>query len=86
MKNINNPILKGIHARYNNITRNVVFYSSDITPIDQKGRIFTSELKTALGIPQEINNWYEYTIHLGSNYSRLKMLTIISACSDVEFY
>ena len=85
MENINNPILKGIHAIFNNITRNVVFYSSDITPIDHKGRILNTELKTALGIPQEINNLYEYTLHLGSDYSRLKMLTIISACSDVEF-
>lgn len=85
MENINNPILKGMHAIFNNITRNVVFYSSDIIPIDHKGRILNTELKAALGIPQEINNLYEYTIHLGSDYSRLKMLTIISACSDVEF-
>ncbi|MCZ2100926.1 MAG: hypothetical protein LC107_05260 [Chitinophagales bacterium] len=85
MENINNPILKGMHAIFLDITRNVVFYSSDMIPIDHKGRKFTPELKAALGIPQEINNWYEYTIHLGSDYSRLKMLTIISACSDVEF-
>jgi len=85
MKKIKNPILKGMHATFNTITRNVVLYSSDMTPIDHKKRIFTAEFKTALGIPKEINNWYEYTIHLGSDYSRLKMLTIISACSDVEF-
>lgn len=85
MYNVNNPILKRMIAMFNNITRNVVFYSSDMTPIDHKGRIFDTELKKALGIPQEINNMYEYTVHLGSDYSRLKMLTIISACSDVEF-
>ncbi|WP_270090342.1 hypothetical protein [Sphingobacterium sp. SYP-B4668] len=83
--NVNNPILKGMHAIFHNITRNVVFYSSDMTPIDHKGRVFNTELKAALGIPQEVNNMYEYTLLLGADYSRLKMLTIVSACSDVEF-
>ncbi|MDQ0783070.1 hypothetical protein [Chryseobacterium sp. W4I1] len=85
MNPLNNPILKGMHAIFNNITRNAVFYSSDMIPIDHKNRIFPSDLKTSLGIPENINNWFDYTISLGTNYSRLKMLTIISACSDVEF-
>ncbi|OAB30524.1 hypothetical protein SAMN05444395_1113 [Flavobacterium fryxellicola] len=85
MPELSNPILKGAHAIFNNITRNVVLYSSDMIPIDHQGRIFSNELKEALGIPIEIKNFYEYTISLGSDYSRLKMLTIISACSDVEF-
>ncbi|WP_111395127.1 hypothetical protein [Algoriphagus aquaeductus] len=83
--NLNNPILKRMHAMLHNITRNVVFYSSDMTPIDHQRRLFDSEMKTVLGIPQEVNNMYEYILFLGSDYSRLKMLTIVSACTDVEF-
>lgn len=82
---LNNLTLRGMHAFFNNITRNAVFYSSTMVPIDHKKRVFTTELKESLGIPNEIDNWYDYNISLGTDYSRLKMLTIISACSDVEF-
>jgi hypothetical protein len=85
MKQPKNPLLRKMFAVFNNVTRNVVHYSSDMIPIDHKGRVFSDSLKSSLGIDSQINNMYEYQLSLGSDYSRLKMLTIVSACSDVEF-
>ncbi|WP_312172254.1 hypothetical protein [Chryseobacterium sp.] len=85
MRKLNNPILNTLNATFNNVTKNAVFYSTAIIPQDHRSRIFNDDVKKTFNIPEQVNNWYEYTIYLGSDYSRLRMLTIISACSDIEF-
>ncbi len=63
-----------------------MFYSSDMTPTDHQGRVFNTELKIALGIPREVNNMHEHTLLLGADYSRLKMLTIVSAWNSSNYW
>ncbi len=85
MKSYKHPIIQRNYLSFLNQTNNLVYYAADFIPIDHKLRKLTTEVKQGLGLPEHLNNFYEYQIGTGYGYSRLQYLTITSICSDTEF-
>lgn len=66
-------------------TNNTIFYNACISEINDKKMIFPSKLKQSLGLPGCINSFYDQKKFSGA-YERLWDITIISLCSDIEYF
>ncbi|MCW8931001.1 MAG: hypothetical protein OQL19_12280 [Gammaproteobacteria bacterium] len=66
-------------------TNNSVFYNASNSEMNDKKVVFPPKLKESLGLPESINSFYDQKKHSGA-YERLWDLTIISLCSDIEYF
>ncbi len=85
MKTYTNSIIQRNYLSFINQTNNLVYYAADSIPLDHQKRKIPSELKRALGLKEEIANFYDYQIETGFGFSKLQFLAIISVCADTEF-
>lgn len=66
-------------------TNNTVFYNASTSEMNDKMMVFPSHLKETLGLPENINSFYDQKKYSGA-YERLWDITIISLCSDIEYF
>lgn len=62
-----------------------MFKSAIEAPLDDKKFLFNVELKRNLNLPSHFNSFYDQKVGSGA-YERLWELTVISLCSDIEFF
>lgn len=85
MKEYKNHIIQQNYFSFLNQTNNLILYAADSIPIDHQKRKFGPDTIAGLGLPNKINNMYDYQMATGFGYTRLQHLAIISICSDTEF-
>lgn len=66
-------------------TNNTVFYNATTSPLEDQKFQFPQKVKEALNLPPEMTSFYEMKKDAGV-YDRLYDLTIISLCSDIEYF
>ena len=75
-----------IHAwRCTEGTNNTVFYNAIRSVTDDKKMIIPENIKLSLNLPDDIKSFYDQKKHSGA-YERLWDFTIISLCSDIEYF
>lgn len=84
MKIYKNHIIQQNYLSFLNQTNNLMMYAADFIPIDHQLRSFSPTLRAGLGLSDNIKSMYDYQMATGFGYTKLKHLTIISICSDIE--
>jgi len=80
-----NPLIT-IHAwKCREGTNNTVFHNACLVPMNDKKLKFDAKIRSSLGLPDHVNSFYDQKEHSGA-YERLWDLTVISLCSDIEFF
>ena len=68
------------------VTNNGLFFYASFAAADiDKRYIFTPDLKKKMGIPEDTNSFYDQK-NKAVVYERLFNLTIMSLCSDIEYF
>jgi hypothetical protein len=67
-------------------TNNLVFGAAHTVPLSDQKIVFNDKTRQAMGWPDSIRSMYDYRNRIPAIYNRMFQLSIISLCSDVEFF
>ena len=81
---LNSSLLRRHFVSAREGTNNLLFYFATCAPIQDKQQRFPKEIVLALGLPSEIQNFYDYRSRYPGIYNRLYQFCVISLCSDIE--
>jgi hypothetical protein len=81
---LNSSLLRRHFVSAQEGTNNLLFYFATIAPIQDSKTLLSQEIVLALGLPTEIQNFYDYRSRFPGIYNRLYQFCVISLCSDIE--
>ncbi|TKC89727.1 hypothetical protein FAZ69_12495 [Trinickia terrae] len=81
-----NPHVLWHFDRVREATNNMMFMFATTAENEDKRRAFDESIRTAMGWPPHVKNFYEYRMMFGGIYERLFQFCVISLCSDVEVF
>jgi hypothetical protein len=81
---LNSSLLRRHFVSAQEGTNNLLFYFATIAPIQDSKTLLSQEIVLSLGLPTEIQNFYDYRSRFPGIYNRLYQFCVISLCSDIE--